>query len=222
MLASGGLVRDDRISWKSKILYSTEGLLPEPLIRWMVGRRLGKGQTISTKVQEPSGSVVKRKTGRKMRERDGMVEDDGSSSDDNGASPGLFAPPVPILGEKYPNSTETNITAWQLDNCQGFISAFISCIRNAPIHHQHDRFSALGDAFDRFNEVSSDRKKKALLVLGKRDPIITEDEIVPDMHGCLGKHNLTVRVVDAGHDVPISNPKDVAQFIRELWKETGW
>lgn len=188
----------------------------------MVGRRLGKGQTISTKVQDPQKLKSKRKTGRKMRERDGMVEDDGSSSDDNGTSAGLFAPPIPILGQKYPNSTESKITAWQLDNCQGFISAFISCIRNAPIHHQHERFRILGQAFDDFNESSEKRKKKALLVLGKRDPIITEDEAVPDMTECLGERNLTVQVLDAGHDVPISNPREVAQFIQELWEETGW
>ncbi|KAF2102831.1 alpha/beta-hydrolase, partial [Rhizodiscina lignyota] len=200
LLASGGLVRQDRISWKSRILYGTEGWLPEGWIRWAVGRRLGKGQTIK----------------ERWRERDGMVESDGSdeSEADGGQGGGsVFASNAnPILGSKYPGSTEAGITNWQLDNCQGFIATFISCIRNAPIHGQHERFRILAKAFDEHN-ANSERKKKALLLLGSNDPIIMEKEIIPDMQECLGERNLEVLVVKAGHEVPISNGTDVANAI---------
>lgn len=225
LVASSGLVRQDRISFRSRVLYGTEGWLPESFIRWAVGKRLGKGQTIVSKIPSKTKADSKRKmaTGQKMRERDGMVGDDPDLDDESRGQAGSICAPnsKPILGSKYPSSTEAGIMSWQLDNCKGFIPAFISGIRNAPIHGQHERFRILGRAFEGYNE-KSERKKKALLVVGSKDPIILEHEVVPDMQGCLGERNLEVLVLHSGHEVPISHGSEIADAILELWKNTGW
>lgn len=228
-IAPAGLMRDDRISWKSRVLYGTEGVLPETMIRWLVGKRLGKGQTIVSKVKAPEKRKAKKQLGGKRpREKDGMIEEDGgdenASDESESSSPeGVFASnSLPILGHKYPDSTETIVTKWQLENQEGFIPAFINCIRNAPIYGRKDRFVELSKQLDEWNIRHDERKKKVLLVLGENDPIVLKNETVPDWEIYLGKRNFELAVFDAGHEVPISRADEIALRILDFWKETGW
>lgn len=225
-IAPAGLMRNDRISWKSHVLYGTEGILPETLVRWMVGRRLGKGQPIVSKVKSPEKPKARRQLGgRRTREMDGMIEDDGDAEDaeSGSAESGVFAPnEQPILGNRYPDSTETFVTKWQLEHQQGFIPAFINCIRHAPIYGQLCYFTRLANAFDEWNANHEARKKKMLLVLGRNDPVVLQREMLPDMEEHLGKRNLEVLVLDAGHEVPIAKADEIARRIQSFWIETGW
>src|ERR1700761_5132175 len=100
---------------------------------------IGKGQAIATKIKEPAKKEAKRNlAGERVREMDGMIENDEEQGEEEETDPqadaGLFASnETLILGEKYPNSTETTVAHWQLENHDAFLLTFISCLRNGPI-----------------------------------------------------------------------------------------
>jgi pimeloyl-ACP methyl ester carboxylesterase len=102
---------------------------------------------------------------------------------------------------------------WQLDNHAGHLDAFISSIRYAPITGQHEAYRTIG------RNISNSRQKpingKVVLILGKTDPIVLVDEVGPDVRETIGAHQVHTVVLDAGHDVAISQP---AVIVEELWQ----
>lgn len=128
LIAPGGIIRSSHITWKSKLLYSTGGLLPEWMKEKLVASRLYTGPG-STRVPEPeteleAGSGVTRVRGS---------EDDVYNSSHH------------RLLSSNPHSTVGNVVDWQLKYHVGFVPAFISSIRYAPIHEQQHRWQRIGE-----------------------------------------------------------------------------
>ena len=60
---------------------------------------------------------------------------------------------------------------------------------------------------------------KVLMILGGTDGIIVRREIEKDAIECFGHSNLETVIIDAGHDVPISEARQVAKSILRFWGE---
>ncbi|KAF2437030.1 alpha/beta-hydrolase, partial [Tothia fuscella] len=202
VIAPSGLLRESHIAWQSKILYSTEGILPESLVQWLVRRRLGGGSASA-----PATSGVEEKTG---------VED--ALAAERGDGDGVAFPRRPLV----------NIEAavqWQLDTHVGFIPAFISSIRHAPIQNQHHHWKTIGARLTAQKANSDDgnatnnglERSKVLMILGRKDSVIVKREVEVDAEECLGEGNLQVVTIEAGHDVPISNAQDVVEAVMKFW-----
>jgi pimeloyl-ACP methyl ester carboxylesterase len=202
LIASSGLVRESHIAWQSKVLYSTEGTLPEWLIQILVRKRLSSSST----------SPDEEKTGPE----DALA----AETEQVGTAQLPLFPHHPLV-------SVASAVQWQLDNHIGFIPAFISSIRHAPIMAQQPHWAKIGARLTAQKANSADRnaqnnglwRSKVLMILGKTDSVIIRSEIEEDAIACLGQGNLETVVIDAGHDVPISKPREVVSAILRFWGE---
>lgn len=98
---------------------------------------------------------------------------------------------------------------WQLRNHDGFVLAFLSSIRHAPITEQQAHW-------ERLERVRSD---KVLLMAGTRDPIIFPSEIRVDAEKLLGRERVIYREIDSTHDFPVTESREVVRNILQFWEE---
>jgi pimeloyl-ACP methyl ester carboxylesterase len=118
---------------------------------------------------------------------------------------------------------------WQLDNHQGFVSAFVSAIRHAPITAQFEMYSAIGARLNAQNAAGLTKSKdkeglvggKVILVLGAKDSIVIPEEQEADHKSMLGEGNVETIIMDAGHDVPIAQPDKLTQRLWDVWQNFG-
>jgi pimeloyl-ACP methyl ester carboxylesterase len=207
LIAPSGLLRESHIAWQSKILYSTEGILPEPLIQFLVRQRLDSGSSSSTAAREEAGP------------------EDAVAAEIGNVEPGSTDQLPSYSGIQL--GTVASAVQWQLDNHKGFIPAFISSIRHAPITNQHASWAKIGERLSTQKENSADQhamsnglwRSKVLMILGRTDPIIVSKEIEEDAIGCLGRGNLETVIIDAGHDLAITKPREVVSAVLRFWGE---
>jgi pimeloyl-ACP methyl ester carboxylesterase len=182
LIAPGGLIRRSHTTWKSRLLYSTSGLLPESWIESLVAKRLYTGPEDARSI-EPESDTVENAEVKKEKRGDAVY-----ASSHHALLPGNLY------------STVGAVVDWQIESHEGFVPAFISSIRHAPVHGEHERWQILGE---NINEGKG-RLKKVYIVLGETDPIIAKDEIIEDASGCLGRNNVEFDVIQgAGHEVAI-------------------
>jgi pimeloyl-ACP methyl ester carboxylesterase len=127
------------------------------------------------------------------------------------------------------SQTMDSAVQWQLDNHRGFIPAFISAIRHAPITAQYDTYLAIGKRLRAQKETNDDLMKqqagliggKVILVLGAKDGIVIPEEQEADHRKWLGHGNVETIIMDAGHDLPISQPIELADRLWHAWEKHG-
>ncbi|KAF2632774.1 alpha/beta-hydrolase [Macroventuria anomochaeta] len=192
LIAPGGLIRRTHTTWKSRVLYSTSGILPESWVERLVARRLYTGPEEARSI-EPEGDGVEN------------AETKTTSRGDAVYSSSHYA-----LLQGTPYSTVGAVVDWQIEQHEGFVKAFISSIRYAPVHGEHERWRILG----RNIEEGKGGLKKVFVVLGEMDPIIVKDEIMEDARGCLGNENVEFEVVKgAGHEVAIERAGEILTVV---------
>jgi len=57
------------------------------------------------------------------------------------------------------------------------------------------------------------------MILGSTDPIIIKKEVEEDAMDVLGKGNLETVVIEGGHEIPMSEAKQVVKAILRFWGE---
>lgn len=57
------------------------------------------------------------------------------------------------------------------------------------------------------------------MILGSSDPIIIKKEVEEDAEECLGKGNLETVVIEGGHEIPMTEAKEVTKAILRFWGE---
>ncbi|KAF9699283.1 hypothetical protein EKO04_003041 [Ascochyta lentis] len=188
LIAPGGLIRTSHTTWKSRLLYSTSGLLPESWIESLVAKRLYTGPEEARSI-EPEPDTVENAEMKKSSRGDAVY-----ASSHHALLPG------------NPHSTVGAVVDWQIAHHEGFVPAFISSIRYAPVHGEHERWRILG----RNMKEGVGELKKVHVVLGETDPIIVKDELMEDAVGCLGEGNVEFKIVEgAGHEVAIERADDI-------------
>ncbi|EGY17557.1 uncharacterized protein VDAG_01239 [Verticillium dahliae VdLs.17] len=198
LVAPAGLVRPRHVSRTSRLLYST-GLLPEPLLRWLVRRRL-----------EPPAPV----------DPEAVLDDDvAGESDATGGATFDNA----LLDPARPELTVARVIRWQLAVHPGFGPAYRSTIRWAPIYGQdHGEWAPLRGILE---ERRAGREKNGLkggrvcFVVGETDPVIVAGELEQDARLVLGEDAVDMRVVKgAGHEVGITGGREVAGIVMRYWQ----
>ncbi len=130
--------------------------------------------------------------------------------------------PLP-LSHSHPDITIEGAVTWQVENHDGFVSAFMSSIRYGPITRQHKHWERIGS---RLNEQTANGSEppakyglengKVLIVAGNDDVIIRKDELVPDATAALGG-NVDFDFIEAGHEAPIIKSAEVVRSIAKFW-----
>lgn len=218
LVAGCGLIREEHVSWKSRVLYST-GVFPEGVLQWFIRRRLmprreeGGGKVTETKM---AAEVVEVKDGE-AGEHKGSDASGGKSFDNA------------VLLARRPEHTVSTVMEWQLRHHQGFIPAFVSSIRYAPLYEQKEDWCALGQLLaarrttrrsewdDTAEELPGLRGGKILLVLGASDPVIVKEETLHDATAVLGEDGFEAVVLDAGHELVMTKSDEVAAVLANFW-----
>lgn len=127
-------------------------------------------------------------------------------------------------------STGTNTKRtqqWQLKFHSGFIKAFMSSIRYGPITEQDQDWTRIGHRLAAQNATNDEdvadaglQNGKVLIVCGGQDAIIVKDELMEDATRVL-MGNVDFRVVDAGHEFPITRAGEVVGYITDFWSGSG-
>lgn len=100
---------------------------------------------------------------------------------------------------------------------EGFVTAFLSTVRNSPIYAPQADWEALRD-------LLAERRRSAhripgleggrlLLILGADDPICVASEVVEDAQATLGASAVESAVLNAGHDLPITKSREIADML---------
>jgi pimeloyl-ACP methyl ester carboxylesterase len=217
IISSCGLIRPYHVGWRSKVLYS-EGWLPEFLLEYLVKWRL-QPQVGS---KHPNSSMAK-DANIAMRAEAPSVERSKPKGNSDASKGDSYD--NAILSKRYPHITVSLAVAWQVANHAGFIPAFMSSIRYAPIYNQHTVWAIVGSRLSEqkanpANEEAAKRglhKSKVLMILGATDPIIVAEEASEDTKAVLGEGNVEIAVLYAGHELPITKSAEVAKVIWQFW-----
>ncbi|KAJ4374143.1 hypothetical protein N0V83_002884 [Neocucurbitaria cava] len=215
LVAPGGLIRDKHISFSSKLLYQTPSLLPETLVEKLVAKRLWTGSKPTSNsnnnnaVEPQPGSVENAETTTTTTTTTARPSS-SSSSKDKSTNAAVYLSSTHLLLPHNPASTVSAVVDWQLTHHAGFVPAFISTIRHAPIHNQHARWRAIREHIEKKNT----ELKRVWMVLGETDPIIIADELLEDAVGVLGEEIARWRVLEGvGHEVGVENADDIVDVV---------
>ncbi|RKU43249.1 hypothetical protein DL546_004207 [Coniochaeta pulveracea] len=203
LMCPGGLIRRDvHVGLQSRVLYS-EGWLPEWLVRYLIKRRI-------TPVERREGEVNVVDGIREDARRLGKAKKESDASGGN-----TFDNAVLAHGR-----TVADVMGWQVKENRGFVPAFVSTIRHAPIYDQWEIWGELGRELARRREegkVPGLREGRVLLVVGQTDGVIVKEELVEDATKVLGKDGVEVVEVEGGHEVPFTKGREIGDKLMEFW-----
>ncbi|KAB5517315.1 Alpha/Beta hydrolase protein [Coniochaeta sp. 2T2.1] len=207
VVANGGLVRRDRhVGWKSRVLYG-RGWLPEWLLEWAVRRRI-----------RPSKGG-----GPDEIEADHDVRGVGGKTDhDANGGKGWDSTLLSKRGESQ--MTVADVMDWQVREHKGFVRAFRSSIRCAPIYDQGEEWREVRAMLElrrrrEDKNVPGLRRGKVLMVLGRTDSVVVLEEVVEDARRALGEDGVEVVVLEGGHEVAFTHGVEVADAAMRFWRE---
>ena len=188
-------MRPAHITLKSRFLYSKICIVPERVLAWLVARRLRSPEKNSH--DETGDAKV-----------DIVAEQDAV-----------------IASKKTQPAVDMNaIVNWQLQHHAGFVYSFMSSIRYAPILEQHDEWRIIGKRLVEQQTGSTHLEGhldngKVFILLGKDDPFVIETELKVDAEDVLGAKGVEWKVLDAGHEFPITRSREIVEALAEFW---GW
>ncbi|KAI5198174.1 putative alpha/beta hydrolase [Aureobasidium subglaciale] len=199
LIAPAGLMRSTRIHWTSKFLYG--GYLPRRLVEYLVWRRLGGTSTASV-----------------SNDQDGKISPTQAAEEEQPSHPALTPDSTASVLARRPSATISAIVSWQLANHAGFVPAFVSSIQHAPVSNQHASWKAISD---RQQLPPSQRllEAKVLLLLGKEDNVVVAEEMQEDARNAMGD-KVDIRILDGGHELPVTDATIVATTISHFWNQS--
>ncbi|KAI9682130.1 MAG: hypothetical protein M1817_000184 [Caeruleum heppii] len=209
LLAPAGLIRPAHFSKTNIFLYSS-GLIPEPLLLWLVKRRLRQGTVKKSVTGAKGDEATTAMTAELPDDAEETPEKSGSAS---------------VARTDHFAVSPAATVAWQLDHHAGFVVSFLSSVRHAPISAQHDDWARIGTTLASNSESSAYRSGaqglengKVLVVLGETDPIIVREEIMEDATRALGGDgHVAFNTIDAGHEFPVTKSEEVVRHVSAFW-----
>jgi pimeloyl-ACP methyl ester carboxylesterase len=197
LVAPGGLIRRKHISISSSMLYRSSWM-PE----WMVGKFVASRLWTGLKRVEPAPDALENAETTTTTASEGNKKYQSSNQ---------------MLLPGNPHSTVSSVVDWQVKNHKGFVPAFISTMRHAPIHNQQARWNVIRENIER----RAGPLREVWLVLGETDPIVVADEITEDARAALGDYVRVKTLEGAGHEVAIERADDIVRVVRSIGKSSS-
>ncbi|KAH0172149.1 alpha/beta-hydrolase, partial [Aureobasidium melanogenum] len=201
LIAPAGLMRSERIHWTSKLLYG--GLLPRRLVEYLVWRRLGGNDSAPTSSQN-------------VNDND-KVTATKAVDEEVPSHPALMRDSSAQISARRPSVSIADVVSWQLTHHAGFVPAFVSSIQHAPVSAQHSSWKSIA-ARQLLPANQRLLEGKVLLLLGKDDTVVIADEMCEDAKEVL-RDAVDIRVMDGGHELPVTDADVVAQTILDFWSQ---
>ena len=244
LIASGGIIRETHVGWRSRLLYS-KGLFPKSLLHFLTWRRLKPTLPTVVAVAATDTGMNADNEAEKSPSREGLTDLRHPSSKSVASEVINFNEAMIVLGGDgmYGGTgvrkavSVGSVVLWQLQHHDGFIPAFISSMRHGPIYREHATWAVLGARWKsciRANATGENhsenvagegeyatpqhRSKTILFVFGSLDTIVLKEEVATDAEKILGREIVETAVLEGGHELPITKPEDVAQSIWQYWE----
>jgi pimeloyl-ACP methyl ester carboxylesterase len=213
LIAPSGVMRRSRISWSSVVLYG--GYLPNWLVFPLVASRI-RGGFDAPKLRAPKilGGQETLDVADAAREEVPGDEPYDDEEENKG-----------VLFENRPPLDLNASVVWQTSSHPGFVPAFVSSLQHAPIHFELEKWRVIGKRCesqraeeDQTAETRGLLEGKVLILLGAQDKVTLADETIEDATAAFGKGNVTIQVLDGGHDLPSADSDACMQAIMEHWE----
>ncbi|SPN96940.1 related to 2-hydroxy-6-oxo-6-phenylhexa-2,4-dienoate hydrolase [Cephalotrichum gorgonifer] len=222
LLAPAGLIRESNFGIVSRILFRT-GLVPDALLTRLARQRLRKPIASSvTKKKSPTPSPP-RESSPTVSSVLGGSSDGGGVSGHNlrhslhslankesmtdiavaeAANPG--SGPVAAIEKRV-----LDYIAWMAEHHSGFVHAFLSSLRHAPLVNQHAVWEKL----------AAREPGTTCVLLARDDEVIDPDDYTDDgLHLLGGEERVRWRVVEGGHDFVMTHSEEILRELDEFWR----
>jgi len=195
LLAPAGLIRPENFGIVTRFVF-TAGLIPERLLAAITKHKL----------QKPIAASSKRNSNGKVPHPD-RTTDPISFSLTEAADPPASSPekitPLEVRVIRY--------VQWMLNHHDGFIPAFMSCIRDAPLVGQQGAWRRLA-----LRGHQGKGRGRTLVILAKDDEIIDPDHYKSDAIPLVGD-SVEWATVPGGHDFPMTYERETLVEIYKVW-----
>ncbi|KAH7329266.1 hypothetical protein B0I35DRAFT_346098 [Stachybotrys elegans] len=183
LLAPAGLIRAESFGLARHIY--TSGFVPEPLLARLTSQRLQQPIAASRSKNQPLESDPQLD----------IVEAEAADP-----VPGEDATPLERRVLKY--------VRWMVLHHPGFVPAFMSCLRYAPMVDQHQAWGQLAQR----------KPGSTILLFGKRDEIIDIDDYTRDALPLVGGHEKAVwKILNGGHDFVMTHYNEIVLELDTAW-----
>ncbi|KAH0499468.1 hypothetical protein TgHK011_006665 [Trichoderma gracile] len=194
LLAPAGLINPEDFGAVSLFVFKS-GFVPERILAYLTRFRLQKPIAAARKPKEPPS------TSPTAAVADVAIPEATSAAKQNGDGSATTGIPLEQHVLMY--------VRWMVLNHPGFVPSFMSCIRHAPLTHQHDSWRRLAR-----------RKAGTTMVLLARDDELIdagdyEREALPLVGG---KENVVWKVLPGAHDFVMTHTEHILRELDELWK----
>ncbi|KAL7819075.1 putative alpha/beta hydrolase family protein [Trichoderma gracile] len=190
LLAPAGLINPEDFGAVSLFVFKS-GFVPERILAYLTRFRLQKPIASARKPKEPPS------TSPTAAVADVAIPE-ATSTGDESATTGI---PLEQHVLMY--------VRWMVLNHPGFVPSFMSCIRHAPLTHQHDSWRRL----------ASRKAGTTMVLLARDDELIDagdyEREALPLVGG---KENVVWKVLPGAHDFVMTHTEHILRELDELWK----
>lgn len=214
LLAPAGLIRDETFGAAARLVFRSgwvpEGLL-EVITRWRLKRPIA--ESARRKANKGEGGSGVPLPGDKTVEAAVTSEIADPNNDDNNNDNQGAAAPLQMSAEPR-NTLQKRVLAfvnWQVSHHVGFVRAFMSTLRYAPMLGQQAAWRRLADR----------PPGTVCFVFGAGDAIVSEEDYREDALPLVGGegHVVWARPVGGAHDFPMVHPEETLKRIYEFW---GW
>lgn len=197
LLAPAGMIREETFGLAARLVFRSgwvpEGLL-EVITRWRLKRPIADAARRKPRPGAGAAAAASKLAGAKTVEAAVTSE---------------------IVDEvaAAPNELQRRVLAfvnWQVEHHAGFVSAFMSTLRYAPMMSQHVAWARLADR----------KKGTVCLIFGEGDEIVNEDDYREDVLPLIGgeDHVVWAQAVGGKHDFPMVYPEETLKRIFAFWE----
>ncbi|EFX02792.1 alpha beta hydrolase family [Grosmannia clavigera kw1407] len=237
LLAPAGPIRPERFGVAARFVF-TSGIVPERLLAAITRRRLRQPIASATKDRSKSGKAQPKKTPPKVigevelavaavqaveRAVESAVQEavdqtvvpiDDAVAEVADAQAAEAEERPPETGGTVLSTQVMRYVRWMLMHHDGFVPAFMSCVRDAPLMGQQAAWQTLAAAV----QQKGDDRLPLCVVLGHHDKVVSaldyEEDVLPMLGG---RSAVTWVIVPGGHEFPMTYSRSVLRAIYRFW-----
>lgn len=215
LLAPAGMIREENFGTAVRLVFRS-GWVPEALLeiitRWRLRRPIAESAKRKPKVAGAGASASETTATAAAAAARPHLHLPGDKTVDAAVTSEIADSPAADQAE--PNALQRRVLAfvnWQVANHAGFVTAFMSTLRHAPMLGQREAWSRL----------AARRPRTTCLIFGVGDEIVSEEDYREDALPLVGgeDHVVWARPVDGKHDFPMVHPEETLRRIYDFW---GW
>ncbi|CAK7267701.1 hypothetical protein SEPCBS119000_002685 [Sporothrix epigloea] len=222
LLAPAGLIRPERFGVAARLIF-TSGIVPERLLANVTRRRLRRPLASGLKAKQQQLTAAEKgltlPEPSMERESRGLEKAVAEAMDTHSAA--VEAQPPEPLGVLWSMQVGRYVR-WMLSHHDGFVPAFMSCIRDAPLVGQDEAWARLAE-LARGSSDKGQRKLPLCIVLGRQDDVVDtgdyEKDVLP-LFGGLESGDVVWSLVPGGHDFPMTYSRHVLRTIFGFWGDS--